>query len=98
VAKSAPWEEEEVFPLDDDPVMDMHNLSYDELQKKIIQAHKKNFLDGLGSPGFMRERGIMADTKKNPKAFAIASLAFIGAAKSNIEFLMDENKELTKNL
>jgi len=28
----------EVILLDDDPVMDVYNLSFDELQQKIVQA------------------------------------------------------------
>ena len=42
--------------------MDVYNLSFDELQKKIVQARRKKFLDDHASPAFMRERVIVEDT------------------------------------
>lgn len=41
--EKAPSEGEEDFPLDDGVVMDMYNITYDELQKKIVQVRKKYF-------------------------------------------------------
>lgn len=98
VADSAPGEEGEFVSLDENLVMDTYNLSYDELQKKIVQACKKNFPDDLASPAFIRESVIVTNTRKNPNAIVITNLAFIGAEKSNIEYLMAKNKKLAKKL
>lgn len=78
--------------------MDTYNLLYDELQKKIIQTQKKHFLDDLAFLAFMRERVIVADTRRDPEAIASTNLAFAGAVKSNTQCLMAENKQLAKNL
>lgn len=41
VSKPIKSEKGEVVFLGDDAVMDMYNLSFDELQKKIVQAWRK---------------------------------------------------------
>ena len=38
VSKPVPSEQGQVVLFDDDSVMDVYNISFDELQKKIIQA------------------------------------------------------------
>jgi len=38
------------------------------------------------------------DTKKNPKAIDTTNLAFAGVSKSNIEYLMAENRKMVKKL
>ena len=79
----APGEEGEVVPLDNDMVMDTYNVSYGELQNKIVQAYKKHFLDDLTSPNLMRERVIMAITRKDPEAISSTKFAFTGEENSN---------------
>ena len=37
-SQPVPSEQGDFFLLDDDPVMDVYNLSFDELQQRIIQA------------------------------------------------------------
>lgn len=59
-------EEEEIVPLDDGPIMDMYIVTYDEIQKNILQERKKQFLYKLMYPTFIRERVIVTDTKRNP--------------------------------
>jgi len=68
--------------------MDTYNLTYNELQKNIIQVRKKHFPNYLASLAFIRERVIMMDTGKNPGAIFIANLAFTGAIMSNMDYLM----------
>ena len=41
--------EQENVPLGGCLIMDMQNLSFDELQKKILQARKKHFFNDLTS-------------------------------------------------
>lgn len=73
-------------------------MSYNELQKKIVQARKKHFPNDLVSPASIRERMIVVDTRKNPNSISATNLSFIGATKSNTKFLTAENKDLEKNL
>lgn len=96
--EQAPSEEEEIIPLDDGLVTSTYNLSYDELQKNIVQERKKYFPDDLSSPTFIRESVIMTDTRRNLGAIATTNLAFTGATKSNIDYLMVEKKFLQNNL
>jgi len=63
-----------------------------------VQAWKKHFLDGLASPSLIRERVIVIDTRRNLDAIVVVNLAFVGATKSNINYLMAEYKKLAKNL
>lgn len=58
-SKPVPNEKGEVVLLDDDLVMDMYNLSFDELQQRIIQARENHFLDDHASPTHMEERMIV---------------------------------------
>lgn len=78
VVESAISEEVENFPLDDDSIMDIYNFLYDELQKNIVHVCKIHCLDDLASPTFIRERVIMADTRRNTKVIPSANFAFVG--------------------
>ena len=78
--------------------MDMYNLTYDELQKNIVQVRKKHFLDDLTSPALIRERGMWQTPEKNISVIAIANLAFVGGLNSNKKYLMVENKKFANNL
>ena len=91
-------EEGEIVPLDDDLVMDVYNLSFDELQKRIVQAQRNNFMDDHASPAFNRERVIVPDTNKNPNSIFEAKLDFTGVVKYNTQYLMAENKNLVQNI
>ena len=79
-------EQEEVVLLDDDLVMDVYNLSFYELQKKILQVWRNKFLNDHTSLTFIRERLIVVETKKNPNSIDEAKLAFV------------ENEKLAQNL
>jgi len=59
VSERVPSEQGEVFLLDDDPVMDVYNLSFDVLHQKIIYVWRKNFPDDHTSPAFIKERVIV---------------------------------------
>lgn len=74
--------------------MDVYNLSYNELQKSIVQVQREHFTDGHASPAFIRERVIVADTSRNPKAIAKDNLAFAGATRSNTQYFTTESKQL----
>lgn len=65
---------------------------------KVGQVRKNYFLDYLSSPTFIRERVIIAYTRKNPFSITVAKLAFKSATKSNTNYLMVENKQLENNL
>ena len=69
-------EEEEIIPLDGGLVMDMYNLTYDEIHKNIVQARKKIFLYDLAYPAFIRERVIVTYTRRNMNVIATANLSF----------------------
>lgn len=97
-AEPASSEEGAIIPLDDDMVMDLYNLSYNEFQNKIVQARRKNFFYNHTSLTFIKERVIVADIRKNLNAIFKPNLAFAGAAISNTLYLMVENKQLAQYL
>jgi len=98
VSEPALSEQGEVFLLDDDPFMDVYNLSFDELQKSITQARGKHFLDDHASPTFIKERVIVSDTRRHPTTLSEAILTYTGATSSYVTYLMAENEQLAKIL
>lgn len=78
--------------------MDVDNLSFDELQKKIVLVRRKKFPDDHTSLTFIKERLIVSDTRKHPTALVEANLAYAGAIRSNVKYLTIKNKQLEKNL
>lgn len=83
VTELAPSEEGDIVPLDNDLVMEVYNMSYNELQKRIIQARKEHFLNGHTSLPFIRERVIVVDMRRNPNAIVEANLSFVGVMRPN---------------
>lgn len=98
VAESTLGDEGKVIPFDDDQVIGMYNLSYNEIQKKIVQARQNHFVYDLKSFSFMREKVNVTDIIKNPNVIAATNLAFTVATKLNTDFFMAENKELEKKI
>jgi len=98
VAEPAPSEEGDVVPLDDDKVINVYNVSFDEFQKNIVQVERNHFLDDHASPTFFRERVIVVDTRKNLNSIVEDNLAFTGESRSNIQDLMTRNEKLEQNL
>lgn len=83
VFKLALSEQGDVFLLDDDSVIGVYNISFDEFQKRISQAQRKHFPDDNASTVFIRERVIMLDTRKHPNAYVEANLDYTGATRLN---------------
>ena len=96
--KVLPSEQGEVVLLDDDPVMDVYNISFDELQQNSVEAQRKHFRDDHTSPEFMKERVIVSDVRKRPSTMTNATMAYARATSSNVKFLLAENKQMAKNL
>lgn len=94
IANSAPGQEGEFVPLDDDTIMVKYNMSYDELRKNIIQARKKNFRYDITSLAFIRERLIVANTRRNLKAISSTKFSFAGVEKSSTQYLMVNKNKL----
>ena len=53
----APRKQGDVVLLDDDPIMDVYNLSFNEFQKMIVHARMKHFVDVHASPAFIKGKG-----------------------------------------
>jgi len=98
VSVLVPSKQGEVVLLGDDLVMDVYNLSFDELKKKIVQVWRKKFLDDHVPRVFMKERMIVSDVRKHPFALTDATLAYARATSSNIKFLLPKNEQMENNL
>ena len=98
VSKPVPSEQGDIVILDDDLVMDVYNLSFDKLQKRIVQVWRKHFLDDHTLPTFIKERVIVLDTRQHPTALAEAGLAYARETSSNVKFLLAENEKIANNL
>lgn len=84
IIEPTPSEQGDVVPLDDDLIMDVYNLSFDEFQKRIVQAGSKHFPNDHASPAFIKERVIVSDTRKHPTTVVETSLAYARATCSNV--------------
>jgi len=78
--------------------METYNFTYEELKKKIVQARKRHFLDNLASSTFIRESMIVTYTRRNLGVVVASKLTLASATMSNTKYLMEENKQLAKNL
>ena len=75
MSKLVPSEKGDNVILNDDPVMDVHNLSFENFQKKIVQAWRKNFPDDHASPALMKQRVIVLDVKNHPATIPYATFS-----------------------
>lgn len=98
ISEPVPSEQGEVFLLNDDLMMDVFNMLFDELSQRIVQAQRKHFSNDHVSPAFMKERVIMPDVRKHPVAMVDATMAYGRATSSNVKFLLAENEQIAKNL
>lgn len=79
----------------DDMVMDISNLTYDQLKSRIVQERWKYFSNDLVHHfSIHTKRMIVPKTKNNQKTLIVVHLAFTKATKENTNFLMEENKQL----
>lgn len=46
----------------------------------------------------MNERVIVPDVKEHQVSLADATLAYVGATSSNVNFMLPENEQMAKNL
>lgn len=81
VAEKALRKEEKTIPLDDGLVMDMYNMTYEKLQKKIVQERRKHFPNDLASPAFIKERVIVTYTRINPNSISTINFSLTSVAK-----------------
>lgn len=96
IAERTLSEQRDVVLLNEDAVMDMYNLSFNEFYKRIVQACRKHFQDDHTSLAFIKERVIVLDTKKN--ITSIVKIILAKATISNVYYLMAKNDKLVKNL
>jgi len=97
-SEPAPSEQGWVVLLDDDLVMDVYNLSFDESQQMIVQARIKHLLDDHASPKHIEERVIVSDVRRLLATLIDASKAYIEATSSIVKFLLAENDQMAKDL
>jgi len=88
VSEPVSSEKVEVVLLHDDLIVDVYNLSFDELQKRIVQVRRKHFLNDQASPAFLKERVIVSNIKKHMASLADATLAYGREMSSKVKFLL----------
>ena len=75
----------------------MYNLSFDESQRRIVQAQRNHFVDDHTSLAHTEERVIILDVRRHPASMAKASKAYAKATSSIIKFLIAENDQMVKD-
>lgn len=91
-------EQEEVVLFDDDPEMDVYNLSFDESQQRIVHARRKKLLDDHTSPAHIEGRVIVPDVRRHPISISEALKAYVESIRLIVKFLIIENQRMTKDL
>lgn len=86
-----------ISPPQDDLVMDNYNLTFDQLKNMIVKEIQNYFPNDIAHPVSIHiERVIVPNTWKKMRTITIENAAFAEATKVNIDFLMKENEQLTK--
>ena len=84
--------------LGDQPEGEMHNISFDESQHRVVQSHKVSTLEDHTSPAQFEEQVIMSYVRKHPLALTDAIRVYFEAISSSVRFLIAENERMAKEL
>ena len=90
--EQVPSDQDDTEILGDQPEGEMHNISFDESQHRVVQSHRVSTLDDHTSPAQFKERVIVSDVRKHPAALDDATRAYVEATSSSVRFLIAENE------
>jgi len=77
---------------------EMQNISFDELQRRVVKSCKVSTPDEHTSPVPFEERVIVFDMHKHPSVLANATRPYAEATSSSVRFLIPENEKMAKDL
>lgn len=97
-AEQVPSKKEDIEILGDNSKEEMHNISLDESQHRVVQSCKASTLDGHTYPTHFEEWVIVYDVRKHLAALVDATKAYAEATSSSFHFLITENKRMAKAL
>ena len=97
-AENVPSNQGDTKILGDNPEGEMHNISFDESQHKVLQSRRLSTLDDNTSPAQLQERVTVSDMHKHLVALANATIAYTEAISSSVRLLIIENEQMAKEL
>jgi len=71
---------------------EMHNISFDESQHRVVQCHRVSTLEDQTSPTQVEERAIVTDMCKHPSALANVTRVYFEATSSSVCVLIAKNE------
>lgn len=87
----------DILPLEEDIILDISNLKFDQLKHEIIKKRRKYFLNDPKQPISINiERESATNTKTNPKAIASIGETCTATIENNIDYLTLEVEQLKK--
>lgn len=98
----SPCLEEEKVPNDqgdakilrDNLEEDMHKISFNESQHKVVKSHRVSTLDDHTSPMKFKECVIMFDIWKHPTTLDNPTRSYAEATSSSFQFMIAENERM----
>jgi len=84
--------------LGDNMEVEMHNISFDVSQHRVVQSCRVFTLDINKSHVEFEERVVISDVHNHPAALNDATRAYAEATISSVRFLIAENKKMVKEL
>ena len=70
--------------LDDNPKVEMQNISFDDSQHRVVQSHRVPTLDVHIYLVHFEERVTISNVLKNPTTFSNATRAYVKATNSTV--------------
>ena len=84
--------------LGDQTEGEIHNISFDESQHRVVQSRRVSTSDDHTSPTQVEERVIVSDMHRHLVALADATRVYVEATSSSVHFLIAENERMAKEL
>jgi len=87
-----PIDQGDIKILGDNLEGELHNISFNESQHKVVQSHRVSTLDDHTSPTQFEEQLIVSDVCKHPVALVDSTRAYVEATSSSVYFLIGEHE------
>ena len=97
-AEQVPREQGDTDILGDNLEGEMHNISFDESQHRVVQSCRVSTPDDSTSLAQFEERVIVFDVRKHPTTLVDATRAYAEATSSSFHFFIAENEQMAKEL
>lgn len=88
-----------ITPPPTNRVMDVCNVTFDQLKKRIVQQRQRYFLNNPQNQVLVATKKVITyNTRRNPRVIMGENVALATIAHDNYEYLLNENSMLKREL